>query len=143
MLPPLKGARMPTLISFASFASQVVSDAIVGAASGLSAASASPQPRSGTAAAIASIVDRIVWMCLAASSFMAGLQLSSVIGCGVARCIGADAQNGESERLGARHDRVDFDIFVGRVSAAAHRAESAEGRRALLGGKAGIGAASR
>src|ERR1700677_3270533 len=135
MPPPLKGARMPILISFASVASQLVSDAIVGAASGLSAASASPQPRSATAAALASNVDRIVWMCLTASSFMAGLQLSSVIGCGVARCISADAQNGESERLGARHDRVEIDIFLRRVSAAANRAETAEGCRALLCGR--------
>src|SRR5438876_12154546 len=51
-------------------------------------------------------------------------------------------QDRQRQRLRARHDAVELEIFLRRMREAAHRAEAADGRRADRGGEAGIGAAA-
>ena len=56
--------------------------------------------------------------------------------------IHARPQDRERERLGARDDAVEFEIFLRGVGVAADRADAANRRRADARGEAGIGAAA-
>src|SRR5215472_19203564 len=74
-----------------------------------------------------------------------GLRPTRRTACAQARASGkpsAEPHHRERQRLRARNDRVDLEILVGRVGAAADRADAADGRGADARGKARIGAAA-
>src|SRR5947208_10274066 len=57
-----------------------------------------------------------------------------------AECVRLPSQNRQRQGLRARHDAVEFEIFLRRMRKAADRADAADGWRADRGGEAGIGA---